>query len=215
MMPGDDCGQDCGDGTGVDHLSVKHGLLALLAEAPRHGYQLKTDFERRTGGNWAINIGQVYTTLQRLERDGLVEPVATDGSDTDRHDTDRHDYRITAVGREQLSAWFVTPVVPEGPPRDELTIKVLLAVAASEVDVTDILQRQRTASVEQLQAYTRRKAQSDPQKDLAFLLMLDALIFRTEAEVRWLDAAEARLRDAASKRDAASGAASSREGGQA
>jgi DNA-binding PadR family transcriptional regulator len=172
-------------------LSVKHGLLALLAEAPRHGYQLKTDFEHRTGGSWAINIGQVYTTLQRLERDGLVEVAASNG--------DRHDYRITPAGRQQLSAWYVAPVVPEGPPRDELTIKVLLAVAASHVDVTEILRRQRTASVEQLQAYTRRKAQSDPEKDLAFLLMVDALIFRTEAEIRWLDASEARIRDSAAK----------------
>jgi DNA-binding PadR family transcriptional regulator len=172
-------------------VSFKHGLLALLAEAPRHGYQLKTDFERRTGGNWAINVGQVYTTLQRLERDGLVEPAGGDG--------DRNEYRITGAGREQLDAWFVNPVVPEGPPRDELTIKVLLAVAATDVDVTDLLQRQRRASVEQLQAYTRRKAQADPDQDLAFLLMLDALIFRAESEIRWLDACEARIRDAANK----------------
>jgi hypothetical protein len=65
------------------------------------------------------------------------------------------------------------------------------------VDVTDILQRQRTASVEQLQAYTRRKAQANPVRDVAFLLMLDALIFRTEAEIRWLDASEARIRQLA------------------
>ena len=173
-------------------LSVKHGLLALLAEAPRHGYQLKTDFEHRTGGSWALNIGQVYTTLQRLERDGLVELAGSDG--------ERHDYRITNAGRDQLTEWFVSPVVPEGPPRDELTIKVLLAVAASDVDVTDLLQRQRTASIEQLQAYTRRKAQADPETEVAFLLMLDALIFRTEAEIRWLDASEARIRDAAGKK---------------
>jgi DNA-binding PadR family transcriptional regulator len=185
-------------------VSVKHGLLALLAEAPRHGYQLKTDFEHRTGGSWALNIGQVYTTLQRLERDGLVEVAGSHG--------DRHDYRITPAGREQLDAWFVTPIIPEDPPRDELTIKVLLAVAANDVDVTEILQRQRTASVEQLQAYTRRKAQSDPQKDLAFLLMLDALIFRTEAEIRWLDASEARLRDAAIKTGANKAAASKKQG---
>jgi len=189
-------------------VSVKHGLLALLAEAPRHGYQLKTDFEQRTGGSWAINIGQVYTTLQRLERDGLVEPTGSDA--------DRHDYRITDSGRDQLSKWFVAPVVPEGPPRDELTIKVLLAVAASDVDVTEILQRQRTASIEQLQAYTRRKAQSDPERDLPFLLMLDAFIYRTEAEIRWLDAAEARLRDAATKapNKGANKAASKEEGDQ-
>jgi DNA-binding PadR family transcriptional regulator len=172
-------------------VSVKHGLLALLAEAPRHGYQLKTDFEQRTGGSWAINIGQVYTTLRRLERDGLVELAESDG--------ERHHYRITAAGREQLDAWFLAPVVIEGPPRDELMIKVLLAVAANDVDVTQMLQRQRTASIEQPQGYSRRKAQADPQKDLAFLLMLDALIFRTEAEIRWLDASEARIRHAAGK----------------
>jgi DNA-binding PadR family transcriptional regulator len=167
-------------------MSFRYGLLALLAEESRHGYELKTAFERRTGGEWAINIGQVYTTLQRLERDGLVETTGDGG--------DRRNYRITAAGRAQLETWYASPVVSEGPPRDELMIKVLLAVAATDVDVSDILQRQRRASVEQLQAYTRRKALAHPTDDLAFLLMLDALIFRTEAEIRWLDAAEARIR---------------------
>jgi DNA-binding PadR family transcriptional regulator len=167
-------------------VSIKYGLLALLDEEPRHGYELKTAFERRTGGSWALNIGQVYTTLQRLERDGLVELARSDG--------DRHDYRITPAGRDQLREWFATPVVPDAPPREQLTIKVLLAVAASDVDITEMLQRQRTASVEQLQAYTRRKAGADPD-DVAFLLMLDALIYRTEAEIRWLDACDARIRD--------------------
>lgn len=169
-------------------MSFRYGLLALLAEESRHGYELKTAFERRTGGEWAINIGQVYTTLQRLERDGLVQPTGSDG--------ERNDYRITIAGRAQLDEWYATPVVLDGPPRDELMIKVLLAVAATDVDVTDLLQRQRRASIEQLQAYTRRKARAHPTDDLAFLLMLDALIFRTEAEVRWLDAAEARIQSA-------------------
>jgi DNA-binding PadR family transcriptional regulator len=167
-------------------MSVRFGLLALLADAPAHGYELKTAFERRTGGSWAINVGQVYTTLQRLERDGLVSASPSAG--------DRNDYRITQAGSEALHAWFATPVVAESPPRDELTIKVLLAVAAGDVDVTGILQRQRRTSVEQLQAYTRRKAQADPERDVAFLILLDALILRTEAEIRWLDAAEARIR---------------------
>jgi DNA-binding PadR family transcriptional regulator len=162
--------------------------LALLHEAPSHGYNLKTAFERRTGGSWALNIGQVYTTIQRLERDGLVE--ALDGG----ADDDRREYRITLAGREQLSGWFENPVVADAPARDELTIKVLLAVAAGDIDVTALLQRQRRASVEQLQAYTRRKATADPERDVAFLILLDALIFRTEAEVRWLDACDARIR---------------------
>jgi DNA-binding PadR family transcriptional regulator len=171
-------------------VSVRFGLLALLDEAPSHGYHLKTAFERRTGGSWALNIGQVYTTIQRLERDGLVESIG-------EVDDDRREYRITPGGREQLVAWFENPVVAEAPARDELTIKVLLAVAAGDVDVTALLQRQRRASVEQLQAYTRRKAKADPTRDVAFLILLDALLFRTEAEIRWLDACDARIRSLA------------------
>ncbi|HET9853129.1 MAG TPA: PadR family transcriptional regulator [Candidatus Limnocylindrales bacterium] len=170
-------------------MSVRYGLLALLDEAPSHGYNLKTAFERRTGGSWALNIGQVYTTIQRLERDGLVESIAGAPGDDDRRE-----YRITPTGHAQLAAWFENPVVSEAPARDELTIKVLLAVAAGDIDVTALLQRQRRASIEQLQAYTRRKAQADPERDVAFLILLDALIFRTEAEVRWLDASDARIR---------------------
>jgi DNA-binding PadR family transcriptional regulator len=170
-------------------MSVRYGLLALLAEAPSHGYQLKTAFERRTGSNWLLNIGQVYTTIQRLERDGFVESV-----ESTEPDADRREYRITPAGRKQLDAWFGAPVIADAPARDELTIKVLLAVAAGDVDVTALLQRQRRASIEQLQAYTRRKAKADPERDIAFLILLDALIFRTEAEVRWLDACDARIR---------------------
>ena len=177
-------------------MSVRFGLLALLDEAPSHGYALKTAFERRTGGSWAINIGQVYTTIQRLERDGLVESIG--GADDDRRE-----YRVTPAGREQLAAWFDSPVVAEAPTRDELTIKVLLAVAAGDIDVTALLQRQRRASVEQLQAYTRRKAKAEPKRDIAFLILLDALIFRAEAEIRWLDACEARIRSLATTHVAA------------
>lgn len=180
-------------------MSVRFGLLALLAEQPTHGYQLKTAFERRTGGSWALNIGQVYTTLQRLERDGFVraERILGDTAQAiegDARASDRTDYRITTSGKEQLDEWFASPVVPDGPARDELTIKVLLAVAASDVDVTDVLQRQRSATLAQLQAYTRRKGRADPERDVAWLMLLDALIFKAEAEVRWLDACEARIR---------------------
>ncbi len=151
-------------------MSVKFGLLALLAEAPTHGYQLKTDFERRTANQWALNIGQVYTTLQRLERDGLVEAIEL------RWRPPRvPDHRCRTRPARSLVRLAGRP---RGTARDELTIKVLLAVAAGDVDVTEVLQRQRTASVEQLQAYTHRKAQADPNSDVAFLIMLDALIFR-------------------------------------
>jgi DNA-binding PadR family transcriptional regulator len=170
-------------------MSVRYGLLALLAEAPSHGYQLKSAFERRTANQWLLNIGQVYTTIQRLEQKGLVEFVSAPSPDDDRRE-----YRITNAGRTELESWFASPVVLDEPTRDELTIKVLLATAAGSVDVSGLLQRQRRASIEQLQAYTQRKAAADPERDVAFLILLDALIFRTEAEIRWLDACDARLR---------------------
>ena len=60
-------------------MSIRHGLLALLAQEPMYGAQLRSEFESRTGGTWPLNVGQVYTTLSRLERDGLVE--AAGGAD--------------------------------------------------------------------------------------------------------------------------------------
>jgi DNA-binding PadR family transcriptional regulator len=170
-------------------MPVKHGILALLAEAPAHGYQLKADFEARTGGGWELNVGQVYTTLQRLVRDGLVHP---EPGDTD----ERHTYAITPAGRAALDAWYGTPIVATPPPRDELSIKVLLAMAAPGVDVHAVIQRQRTVVLEHLQALTRRKRAADPVRDLAVVLHLDALVLKAEAEVRWLDTCESRLRQA-------------------
>jgi DNA-binding PadR family transcriptional regulator len=169
-------------------MPIKHGLLALLAEGPAHGYQLKADFEARTGGSWELNVGQVYTTLQRLERDGLVVSLDPTGDD------DRRPVAITDAGRDALERWYATPIVPVPPPRDELAIKVLLAIAATEVDVDAVLRRQRTAVLEHLQVLTRRKRAADPERDLAAVLHLDALILKAEAEVRWLDTCEARLR---------------------
>jgi DNA-binding PadR family transcriptional regulator len=165
-------------------MAMRYGLLTLLADSPTHGYELKTGLERATGGSWSINVGQVYTTLSRLERDGLVAEAG--------EAADRRDYRITDAGRIELERWFAQPYVPDAAPRDELTAKVLLAVAARDVDVRDLIQRQRSATISVLQAYTRRKAAAHPD-DLALLMMLDALVFRAEAEVRWLDACDARI----------------------
>ena len=169
-------------------VSMKHGILALLEGGPSHGYQLKHDFESRTGGAWLINVGQVYTTLQRLERDGLVAPLDDDEGQ------DRRVFGITDEGRSVLAEWFAEPTMPSTPPRDELAIKVLLAIAAEHVDVTAVLQRQRTATLEQMQEYARAKRAADPERELPWLLLLDALTLKAEAEIRWLDVCDARLR---------------------
>ena len=166
-------------------MSVKHGLLALLVEGPRYGYELKSGFESRTGATWPLNVGQVYSTLGRLERDELV---AKDGSDDEGHEL----YRITPRGLREVQDWWEAAVEREAPVRDELAIKLALAVGTPGVDARDVVQRQRTATLRALQAHTRRKA-SLVAGDTAAALVLDALVFAAEAEVRWLDHCEARL----------------------
>ena len=168
-------------------MPVRNSLLAILAAHPAHGYGLKSSFEETTAGAWPLNVGQVYTTLARLERDGFVEPDATS-------DSSRQTWRITAAGREALGEWYANPVVDDPPSRDELAIKVLLAVAADEVDVGAILHRQRVATMERLQELARHKRKADPVGELPWLLLLDALILKGEAELKWLDLCEERLR---------------------
>ena len=172
-------------------MSVRQSLLALLDLEPMYGYQLRTEFEARTGSTWPLNIGQVYTTLGRLERDGLV---VSQGADEQGHTY----YGITDVGRAEVRQWFVTPVGRGTPPRDELAIKLALAVTVPGIDVAAVVQTQRTATVRALQDYTRLKRQAGD--DLAWSLVVDSLIFSAEAEVRWLDHCEARLRRAALER---------------
>jgi DNA-binding PadR family transcriptional regulator len=166
-------------------VSVKLGLLALLDEQPMYGYQLHTTFKERTGDTWPLNIGQVYTTLARLERDGLVVPAGDDG---DGHQI----YALTDDGRAELAQWFATPVARADRPRDELAIKLSVALTVAGVDVREVLQTQRTATLRDLQELTRQKAQV-ADGDLAWLLALDSLIFQAEAEARWLDSCEERL----------------------
>ena len=133
-------------------MSVPHALLALLSEGPTYGLRLQSEFQARTGEVWPLNVGQVYTTLQRLERDGLVE---TDDRDGDRS---RKHYRITPAGNRELADWLRTPPDLVPPPRDELMIKVLVALQVPGIDVYEILQVHRRRAVEIMQRYTRVKA---------------------------------------------------------
>jgi len=168
-------------------MSIRQGLLALLAQQPMYGAQLRVEFERRTGGTWPLNVGQVYTTLSRLDRDGLVE--AAEGSDEEG----RIAYRLTAAGREAVGRWWMTPVDRSDHPRDELAIKLALAVTVQDVDVHAVVQAQRTQSLRGLQDLTRLKQRATAEDDLAWLLVLEHLVFTAEAEVRWLDHVESRL----------------------
>ncbi len=172
-------------------MSVRHALLALLSEGPKYGLQLREEFVERTGEVWPLNGGQVYTTLQRLDRDGLVE---SDGAD----EGPQKGFRITAEGEAELAAWLHNPPDLSLPPRDELVIKVLVAMRLPGVDVHDVLQSHRRYLVQLMQEWTRLKEYA-AERDLGFALAVDAELFRLDAVVRWLDAAEGRIKRASTE----------------
>ncbi|HLV58526.1 MAG TPA: PadR family transcriptional regulator [Natronosporangium sp.] len=167
-------------------MSIRYGLLALLQTGPRSGYQLRAAFEASTGATWPLNIGQVYTTLARLERDGLVHALPEE-------EGGQRPYEITQAGQEEVARWFTTPVTRSDRPRDELVIKLALALTTPGVDIHAVVQAQRTATMRALQEYTRLKAGEARDGDVSWRLVIDAMIFQAEAEVRWLDHCEASL----------------------
>lgn len=174
-------------------MSVKFSLLALLAEEPNHGYGLRTEFERRTGGSWPLNIGQVYTTLQRLERDGLVvaAPPTSEGQVV---------YNVTESGHAAATAWFTQTIERDTSQRDELPTKIAIAACAPGIRVDDVIQNQRTASMRVLQRLTQSKIQASATvtgsnvEGIGKALAMESQIFHVEAELRWLDHIQALLR---------------------
>jgi DNA-binding PadR family transcriptional regulator len=170
-------------------MSIRHALLALLSEGPKYGLKLREEFEERTGEVWPLNVGQVYTTLQRLERDGLAE------SDEGAQDSPQKGYRITAAGREELAAWLRTPLDQSSPPRDELVMKVLVALRLPGTDVHEVIQAHRRYLIQLMQEWTKIK-EDETGSDLSLALVVDAELFRLDSVTRWLDAADARIKRA-------------------
>jgi DNA-binding PadR family transcriptional regulator len=168
-------------------MTVREGLLALLQEGPRHGYQLKTEFEAATGGVWPLNVGQVYTTLDRLERDGMVRITAGAAQPGQKV------YEITHDGVQELGAWWEAVPADEPPPRDELMLKVLMAIERGAEHGLRVVTRQRTELLSLLQRKRRERNAMGNQGGLAATLVTEALLARAEADLRWLDRCEAAL----------------------
>jgi len=170
---------------------VRQSLLAILDQGPCYGYQLRAEFERRTGGSWPLNVGQIYQTLERLERDGLV-------AKSDAASEGRAYYEITDAGREAVASWFSSPVMRGTAARDELAVKLAVAVTLPGVDVTGVIARER-AAVRQLRDRLVTDARADAPRDaaeLASALLGAARIAQLDAELRWLERAEELLAQA-------------------
>lgn len=173
-------------------MSVRNAILGLLADHPRHGYELRTAFEALAGGEalWAVKPAQVYSTLARLEESGLV---AQDGVEQDGG-PEKRIYRLTDEGRTELSEWFANGV-PAEHQRDEFFIKLMLSVANEFADPYRVIQAQRNRLYQELHDLTARRNRANPRRELAQIFLLDKSIMHLEADLRWLDLIEARLDD--------------------
>lgn len=162
-------------------MSIRFAILALLDERASYGYEIKAEFDRRTNRTWPLNIGQVYTTLDRLERDQLVSRGSENAEG-------RVMYEITPGGSRAVSDWFAS-VIPDNPQRDELAIKIAMAATRPGCDVGAIIQNQRRESMRALQNHHQALRGID-EEDLAGELVIQSLIYSSEAQIRWLDHCE-------------------------
>lgn len=163
-------------------MSIRMGLLAVLASGPRHAYDLRQEFERRTSGAWNLNMGQVSTTLASLVKAQLAAELP------DSTESGAPRYAITAEGQQTVSSWWTQGVDRLAPAREEATIKVALAMTDPTVDMAAVLYAQRVAAMSAIRDLTRLKpplVQDDA--ELAWDLTVDRQIFAAEAELRWLD----------------------------
>jgi DNA-binding PadR family transcriptional regulator len=164
---------------------LKFALLGLLAHDPKHGYDLKNELEQALGGHWEINFGQIYTTLARMERDGLVEMVAED-----RDGRGKKTYRLTGPGRQELTAWLEEPVEKPRQLRDEFFIKLVVGRLAGPIDPQPMIDRQRQAYLQQLRELTALAGRTE---DGNLELMVEGAILHLQADLRWLDLCDERL----------------------
>jgi len=174
-------------------MTVRHAILGLLAQRPRHGYELRAAFEAVVGGgeNWEVKPAQIYTTLERLEEAGLVERTSDLG---EGDEPSRRVYAVTAAGRETLKEWFQSGVTPEHQ-HDEFFVKLMIGLASGEAEPHKVVQTQRAYLYQELHNATTLRDSYDKQSALAQILLLDKAIMHLEADLRWLDLAEMRLDD--------------------
>ena len=174
-------------------MSVRFATLGLLAQKPRHGYELRAAFKAVVGGdeNWEVKPAQIYTTLERLEEAGLVERSSDLG---EGDEPSRRVYAVTRSGREALADWFVQGVTPEHQ-RDEFFVKLMIGLASGEANPRKVIQTQRSHLYQELHNATTLRDSYDKKNSMAQILLLDKAIMHLEADLRWLDMVETRLEE--------------------
>lgn len=171
-------------------VSVRHAVLGLLVQRPRHGYELRAAFEALAGGeeNWDVKPAQIYSTLTRLEKSGMVAEQSVEKD----VGPEKRIYAITSDGLKTLQDWFADGIVSEHQ-RDEFFIKLMVGLVSGVAEPYQLIHTQRTNLYQELHAIVAQRSRADPKKELARILLLDKAGMHLEADLRWLDMTEARL----------------------
>lgn len=165
-------------------MSIGQTFLGLLEQGPRHGYDLKRTYDERFGHDKPVQYGQVYATLARLLKHGLVEVEAVEPGGG----PERKRYAITEAGVTDVERWLAQPEAPEPYLQSTLYAKVVLALLTGR-SATELLDVQRAEHLRLMRELTRRKAEGG----LADQLICDHALFHLEADLRWLELTAARL----------------------
>lgn len=168
---------------------IKEALLGLLTSQPMHGYELKIELDRVLGRTTPVNVGQVYTALNKLEKDGLV---LTEFVAREDQRAEMKVYSIAPTGADHLHRWFAEPVDTVDL-RNELFIKLSLARRTGRAETGPILTAQRLAALRSIQELTTLKERLEGTADDDVALLIDGAILHLEADLRWLDLWQQRL----------------------
>lgn len=160
-------------------MSVKHAILGLVYAKPRHGYEIKTQFDELVYHKWPLNTGQVYTTLDRLVRDRLVQSLGED-------EKDRKQYYITEAGKQELHDWLLKPV-KRSLLKDEFYFKILCARKIDFHEEREMVKHQRNLVIKEILHLTQFKNELEEEKDRDMLWLVEGGLLHLEADLRWLD----------------------------
>lgn len=178
-------------------MSIKYALLGILAEGDMHGYELKSRFDEKVGEFWSLNFGQIYSTLDRLEKEELV---SHDREVQDRR-PDRKVFSITPEGRDELATWLATPVTKVRALRDEFFIKLVFLDKENLGPILALIDRQKVLYLKRMNQLTRRKLglkrEGQDLEALTAELLIDAGLFHAEADIKWLTLCESKIKEAA------------------
>ncbi len=165
-------------------MSLGYALLGLLEDRPRHGYELKHLYDGRFGGSQPVKFGQVYSTLSRLRRDGMIDMAAIESGEG----PERKLYAITPEGVVDLERWLAEPEPPPSFGRKALFTKVVLALMSGRSAV-EVLDAQRAMHLVRMRELTERKRAGD----LTDALACDFELIHLEADLRWIELAGRRV----------------------